>query len=304
MVLPCANVQLMAALTSECEPKCIARMQKALARRIEEWTEKRDADLRRALARDRRFRTKISDVPLPADGKSSHGMGCPSPRYNSCEGHGEIPEEKGNLFDAETMHDSESSMKNRSDELRSEEARNVTAKNALHDISGISADNNSQEPVKESETKDSDTTTNDVEGNKDSLDEFGRHETTEVADARHAQKRSINDVLKGEGGPRAGSGSKRPGAESGGSNSKSSLSSACSATSRKENSKPKDVIQRVEEEHAEKVAKLNALKAKLGEQLDGKSRAALLNMKESRRRVASESKNSAPKGDFTLADPW
>ena len=51
------QTQMVAALSSQYEPKMVAKMQKSLAQRVDEWVEKRDVEIRRTLARDRKDRS-------------------------------------------------------------------------------------------------------------------------------------------------------------------------------------------------------------------------------------------------------
>ena len=121
-----------------------------------------------------------------------------------------------------------------------------------------------------------------------------------AADAGVVRK-SINDVL---GGGMRSAGTKGSGTEKASKKGPVGGSGGGAATNGgQKDSKAKSSIERIEKENADKVAKLDALKEKLGDQLNEKSRAALLNMKVSRKRLASESKNSAPKGDFHVDNP-
>ena len=121
-----------------------------------------------------------------------------------------------------------------------------------------------------------------------------------AADAGVVRK-SINDVL---GGGMRSAGLKGSGTEKASKKGPVGVSGGGAATNGcLKDSKAKSSIERIEKENADKVAKLDALKEKLGDQLNEKSRAALLNMKVSRKRLASESKNSAPKGDFQVDNP-
>jgi hypothetical protein len=119
-----------------------------------------------------------------------------------------------------------------------------------------------------------------------------------AADAGVVRK-SINDVL---GGGMRSAGIKGSGTEKTSKKGRGSGGGAAANGGQKD-SKAKSSIERIEKENADKVAKLDALKEKLGDQLNEKSRAALMNMKVSRKRLASESKNSAPKGDFHVGNP-
>jgi hypothetical protein len=251
---------VMAVLRSTHEPKSMAKMQKMLVLRVEEWLRKHDAEFRRALARDKRGRHN------PSTGVAAAG----SKRRRDTH---ELEEVVVAVEEAEEEEDDED------DEEYEEEDDNDDGEEAEVEEKAIE-----MEGVDE---MDADDTVSLKEKAKENMSEEEPKKVLSrgVADAGH-RVRSIFDVL----------GKAPAGAQGGSSPASATASAAATATtvtamneppstsSRNggdlvEGKKGGGVIKRIEEENAEKVAKLNVLKNSLGNQLDEKCRSALMNMK-------------------------
>ena len=63
-ILASMQTQMVAALSSQYEPKIVAKMQKSLAQRVDEWVEKREGEIRRAVARERKGRSEADRSEL------------------------------------------------------------------------------------------------------------------------------------------------------------------------------------------------------------------------------------------------